>query len=113
MFHYQGDKLKGVNLSMSSMMDSVRSLQGGDTFVPSHELPPEAFEMQEVTNEDIPIMPLVVKTLFVSNATGENVSNVRKLIYKVRDHQSSWPSDLFYLCTHSLPLTLLWHLHHV
>ena len=80
----QGDKLKGVNLSMSSMMDSVRSLQGGDIFVASHELPPEAFEMQDVTSEDIPIMPLVIKTLFVSNLTGENISNVRRLLYKVR-----------------------------
>ena len=66
------------------MMDSVRSLQGGDMFLSSHELPPEAFEMQEVTSEDIPIMPLVVKTLFVSSLTGENVSNVRKLLYKVK-----------------------------
>ena len=84
MLSLQGDGLKGANLSMSSMMDSVRSLQGGDMFAASHELPPpEAFEMQDVTNEDIPIMPLVVKTLFVSNATGENVSNVRRLLYKV------------------------------
>lgn len=67
------------------MTESMRSLQGGDLFVASHELPPEAFEMQEVTNEDIPIMPLVVKTLFVSNFTGENISNVRRLLYKVRN----------------------------
>ena len=53
-------------------------------FVASHELPPEAFEMQDITSEDIPIMPLVVKTLFVSNLTGENISNVRRLLYKVR-----------------------------
>lgn len=66
------------------MIDSVRSLQGGDMFVASHELPPEAFEMQDVASEDIPIMPLVVKTLFVSNLTGENISNVRRLLYKVR-----------------------------
>ena len=81
----QGDQLKGISLSMSTMTESMRSLQGGDMFVASHELPHEAFDMQEVTSEDIPIMPLVVKTLFVSNSTGENISNVRRLLYKVRN----------------------------
>ena len=82
----QGDKYKGMTLSMSSMMDSVRSLQGGDMFA-SYEPPPEAFEMQEVAHEDIPLMPLVIKTLFVSNATGDNLNNVKKLLYKVSgDH---------------------------
>ena len=68
----------------------MRSLQGGDTLPSSYEPPPEAFEIQELTKEDIPIMPLVVKTLFVSNTTGENLSNVRKLIYKVRGRQHAF-----------------------
>ena len=61
----------------------MRSVQGGDAIEPAHEAPPEAFEIQECTNEDIPLMPLVIKTLFVSNLTGENVSGLKKLIYKV------------------------------
>lgn len=80
----QGDKSKNINLSMSSIVESVRSLQGGDPLPSSYEPPPEAFEIQEVSSEDIPIMPLVVKTLFISNASGENISNIRKLLYKVR-----------------------------
>lgn len=44
--------------------------------------------MQEVAGEDIPLMPLVIKTLFISCSTGENLSNVRKLLYKVRGHRN-------------------------
>ena len=78
----------------------------------SYEAPPEAFEMQEVTNEDIPLMPLVIKTLFISNATGENLSNVRKLLYKVRGHGITSPvgaslySDLYRLHPVLRPLPL-------
>ena len=86
----QGDQSKGINLSLSSIVESVRSVQGGDGLeAAAQEVPPEAFEVQEVTNEDIPLMPLVIKTLFVSNVTGENVSSLRKLIYKVTQFADS------------------------
>ena len=70
------------------MVESVQSVQGCDTSTSSYEAPPEAFEMQEVAGEDIPLMPLVIKTLFISCSTGENLSNVRKLLYKVRGRRN-------------------------
>lgn len=75
------------------MVESVQSMQGCDMSTTSYEPPPEAFEMQDVASEDIPLMPLVIKTLFICTSTGENISNVRKLLYKVMGRQTPCRDD--------------------
>lgn len=70
---------------MASLTDSVRSLQGRDVLT-SYEAPPQqAFEMQEVIGEEIPLMPLIIKVHFISTTTGEGIPNLRKTLYKVID----------------------------
>ena len=78
----QGDSSNGAFSLMSSMSQSVRSLQGED-MLSSYEPPQEVFDMQELCGEVIPLMPLVIKAHFVSSTTGENIPSLRKTLYRV------------------------------
>ncbi len=66
-----------------SLSASIRSLPGDKGFPPSTSAPQEAFDLEQFAGYDIPLMPLVIKTLFVNNVTGEGVANIRKTLYKV------------------------------
>jgi len=49
----------------------------------SYEPPLEAFDMQEVCGDPIPLVPLILKAHFVNNVTGEGVQSVKKTLYKL------------------------------
>ena len=76
------DSTNGAFSLMSSMSQSVRTLQGED-MLSSYEPPVEAFDMQEACGDPIPLVPLIMKVHFVNNATGEGVQNVKKTLYKL------------------------------
>ena len=67
---------------MASFSQSARNLQGEEV-LSSYKAPQEAFDMEKLAGEDIPLMPLVIKVHFVNNLTGDGVGNVRKTLYKV------------------------------
>ncbi len=78
----QGD-LAGETVTLQvSLSASVRSLPGEKPF-PSSHAPQEAFDLEKFASLDIPIMPMVIRTHFVNNLTGEGVASVRKSLYKV------------------------------
>ena len=66
------------------MSQSVHSLPGDKT-LSGFQAPQEAFDMEKFAGEDIPLMPMVIRTHFVNNVTGEGVVNVRKTLYKVNN----------------------------
>lgn len=78
----KGDSANGTVSLMASFSQSARNLQGEEVLT-SYQAPQEAFDMEKLAGEDIPLMPLVIKVHFVNNFTGEGVANVRKSLYKV------------------------------
>ncbi len=79
----QADDQAGETVSLQvSLSASVRSLPGDKGFA-SSTVPQEAFDMEQFAGYDIPLMPLVIKTHFISNLTGEGVASIRKTLYKV------------------------------
>ena len=97
---------------MASLTDSVRSLQGRDVLT-SYEVPQQAFEMQAVTEEEIPLMPLIIKVHFISTVTGEGIPNLRKTLYKVLRvsliHETlSFDPTIYPVCSLCLALSLTW-----
>ena len=67
---------------IASMTETITSLQG-EEMLSSYEPPPEAFQLQEVCGDIVPLMPLVLKVAFVNNVTGDGVQSLRKLLYKM------------------------------
>ena len=78
----QCDSSTGTLSLLTSVTESVKSLQG-DEMVSSYDPPQEAFELQELAGDTIPLMPLVLKVHFVSSLTGEGVTNLRKNLYRM------------------------------
>ena len=75
------DSTNGAFSLMSSMSQTVRTLHGEEA-LSSYEPPPEAFNVQDVCGDTIPLMPLVIKAHFVSNMTGDGLPKLRKTLYK-------------------------------
>ena len=75
------DSTNGAFSLMSSMSQTVRTLHGEEV-LSSYEPPPEAFKVQDVCSDTIPLMPLVIKAHFVSNMTGDGLPKLRKTLYK-------------------------------
>ena len=75
------DSTNGAFSLMSSMSQTVRTLHGEEV-LSSYEPPPEAFNVQDVGGDTIPLMPLVIKAHFVSNMTGDGLPKLRKTLYK-------------------------------
>ena len=72
----------------SSMHQNIRSLQG-DEMVTSYsqhggsaQRIQEAFDMQDLCAEVVPLVPAILKVHFVNNITGDGVTSIRKHLYK-------------------------------
>lgn len=76
------DSTNGAFSLMSSMSQTVRTLHGEEA-LSSYEPPPEVFNVQDVCDDTIPLMPLVIKAHFVSNVTGDGLQKLKKTLYKV------------------------------
>ncbi len=77
----QNDTTNGAFSLLASMTETIKNLQG-DEMLSSYE-PRSAFRMQELCGEVIPLMPFVLKVVFVSNVTGDGIQSLRKCLYKV------------------------------
>ncbi len=77
----QSDSTNGAFSLLASMTETVQSLQG-EEMLSSYE-PINAFRMQELCGDLIPVMPFVLKVVFVNNVTGDGVQHLRKCLYKV------------------------------
>ena len=78
----QFDSTNGAFSLLSSMSQTVRTLHGEEV-LSSYEPPPEAFNVQDVCDDTIPLMPLVIKAHFVSNVSGDGLQKLKKTLYKV------------------------------
>lgn len=99
------DSTNGAFSLVSSMSQSVRTLQGED-MLSSYEPPLEAFDMQEVCGDPIPLVPLILKAHFVNNVTGEGVQSVKKTLYKLASgslHQDVLNFPAFQMIGHEVP----------
>ena len=99
------DSTNGAFSLVSSMSQSVRTLQGEDT-LSSYEPPLEPFDMQEVCGDPIPLVPLILKAHFVNNVTGEGVQSVKKTLYKLASgslHQDVLNFPAFQMIGHEVP----------
>ena len=101
----QCDSSVGTLSLLTSVTQSVKSLQG-EEMLSSYDPPQEAFELQELAGDTIPLMPLVLKVHFVSSMTGEGVANLKKNLYRTASatlHQNLPTSSGFQIIGQEIP----------
>lgn len=77
----QNESSSGAFSLLASMTETLKSLQG-DEMLSSYE-PRNPFKIQELGGDIIPLMPVVLKVVFVNNVTGDGVQSLRKYLYKI------------------------------